>query len=157
MRANYTNLQEGIYETTEYLEMFLRNLLLSEKNELHNRNLHIGVHLADEKVDIQTEKVEIETKKVNIQTKKVDIQTPKVDFESRLSTEKDNFSYKTIIHIYKLFDKYGYDDIFGRSMVAEVLEIQSSSASKLIKKLLSANIIEPVTGYGKGKYRFLKN
>lgn len=41
VRANYTNLQKGIYETTEYLELFLRNLLLNEKNELHNRNLHI--------------------------------------------------------------------------------------------------------------------
>ena len=36
VRANYTNLQEGIHETTEYLEAFLRNLLLNEKNELHN-------------------------------------------------------------------------------------------------------------------------
>lgn len=38
--GNYTNLQKGIHETTEYLEAFLRNLLLNEKNELHNRNLH---------------------------------------------------------------------------------------------------------------------
>ena len=42
VRANYTNLQKGIHETTEYLEAFLRNLLLNEKNELHNRNLHIS-------------------------------------------------------------------------------------------------------------------
>lgn len=42
VRANYTNLQKGIYETTEYLEVFLRNLLLDEKNELHNRSLHIS-------------------------------------------------------------------------------------------------------------------
>ena len=42
VRANYTNLQTGIHETTEYLEAFLRNLLLNEKNELHNRNLHIS-------------------------------------------------------------------------------------------------------------------
>jgi len=41
VRANYTNLQKGIYETTEYLEIFLRNLLLNEDNELHNRDLHI--------------------------------------------------------------------------------------------------------------------
>lgn len=41
VRANYTNLQKGVYETTEYLERFLRNLLLDEKNELSNRNLHI--------------------------------------------------------------------------------------------------------------------
>lgn len=31
MRANYTNLQEKISATTEYLELFLRNLLLHEK------------------------------------------------------------------------------------------------------------------------------
>lgn len=43
MRANYTNLPKGIHETTEYLEAFLRNLLLDEKNELCNRNLHIEV------------------------------------------------------------------------------------------------------------------
>lgn len=41
VRANYTNIQKGIYETTEYLEAFLRNLLLSEKNELNNRDLHV--------------------------------------------------------------------------------------------------------------------
>ncbi len=42
VRANYTNLQKGIHETTEYLEVFLRNLLLDEKNGLHNRELHIS-------------------------------------------------------------------------------------------------------------------
>ena len=56
VRANYTNLQKGIHETTEYLEAFLRNLLLNEKNELHNRNLHISGLLNEEKVDIQDKK-----------------------------------------------------------------------------------------------------
>ncbi len=28
--------EKGIHETTKYLEMFLRNLLLNEKIELHN-------------------------------------------------------------------------------------------------------------------------
>lgn len=41
VRANYTNIKEGIYETTEFLENFLRNLLLGEKHELHNREMHI--------------------------------------------------------------------------------------------------------------------
>lgn len=49
VRANYTNLQKGIYETTEYLEAFIRNLILDEKNELHNRNLHISGFLNVEK------------------------------------------------------------------------------------------------------------
>ena len=42
VRANYTNIKEGIYETTEFHELFLRNLLLSEKNELHNREMHVS-------------------------------------------------------------------------------------------------------------------
>mgnify|MGYP004462432309 CR=1 FL=1 len=61
VRANYTNLQKGIHETTEYLEAFLRNLLLNEKNELHNRNLHISGFLNEEKVDIGGTKVDIES------------------------------------------------------------------------------------------------
>lgn len=54
VRANYTNLTKGIYETTEYLELFLRNLLLNERNELHNRDMHISGLLVREKVDIQS-------------------------------------------------------------------------------------------------------
>ena len=41
VRANYTNLQKNIYETTKYLELFLKNLLFNEQNELNNRDLHI--------------------------------------------------------------------------------------------------------------------
>ena len=42
VRANYTNLPKGIEETTEYLELFFRNLLLGEQNELMSRYLVIG-------------------------------------------------------------------------------------------------------------------
>ena len=39
VRANYNDLKNGVHETTEYLELFLRNLLLNENNPLHNRTL----------------------------------------------------------------------------------------------------------------------
>lgn len=42
VRANYNNRAKGVFETTEYLELFLRNLLLDEENVLSNRELHIG-------------------------------------------------------------------------------------------------------------------
>ncbi len=42
VRANYTNLQKGIHQTTEFLELFLRNLLLDENHELLNRSMHIS-------------------------------------------------------------------------------------------------------------------
>lgn len=41
VRANYTNLKKDVHETTEFLELFLRNLILGEDNELKNRCLHI--------------------------------------------------------------------------------------------------------------------
>ena len=47
VRANYNDLKNGVYETTEYLEKFLKNLLLDEKNELHNREMHISGLLSD--------------------------------------------------------------------------------------------------------------
>ena len=37
VRANYNNLSKGIYATTEYIETFFRNLILSENNEIKNR------------------------------------------------------------------------------------------------------------------------
>ena len=55
VRANYTNLQKGVHETTEYLEAFLRNLLLGEKNELKNRYLHINCTLETPKCKNDTE------------------------------------------------------------------------------------------------------
>ena len=149
MRANYTNLQKGIHEKTEYLEAFLRNLLLNEKNELHNQNLHISGILNEEKVDIGD-------KKVDIENEKVDIQDQKVDIENILSEKGSDFSIKTTVHIHKLFEKFGSDEVFGRSAVMELLELKGSGASKLLSNLLKADIIESVSGHGKGKYKFKK-
>lgn len=149
VRANYTNLQKGIHETTEYLEAFLRNLLLNEKNELHNRDLHIGETLNKEKVDIRVAKVDIQDKKVDIQNKKVDIL-------SVLAERGGSFSIKTTVHIHRLFDKYGFDGVFGRGAVMELLDLKGSGASKLLSNLMQADIIEPVSGHGKGKYKFKK-
>ena len=140
VRANYTNLQKNIHETTEYLELFLRNLLLDEKNVLRNRTMHISGYFS-EKVDIETEKVDIETKKVDIDYKKVDIGSLK-------------FSKRTVHHIEILFDEYGYNRVFGRSDVMDLVGLKRSAVSKLISKLLETGIIEPVTGHGKGKYKF---
>ena len=147
VRANYVSLQNDIHETTEYLEMFLRNLLLGEKNELHNRNLHISGHWTNKKVDI-------ESKKVDIEVSKVDIEAEKVDIESILLEKGAEFSMKTTIHIHRLFRKFGFDEIFGRSAVMEFLGLKSSGTSKLLSNLVQAGIIEAVSGYGKGKYKF---
>ena len=42
------------------------------------------------------------------------------------------------------------------SSIGADLELKSSGASKLISNLVQADIIEPVSGHGKGKYKFKK-
>lgn len=108
--------------------MFLRSLLLNEKNELHSRNLHISKLLNGEKVDIQDEKA--------------DIQNKKVDIERMLAEQRKDFSAKTTIHIYRLFEKLGYDEIFSRSDVMKLLGLKPSGASKFLSNLVQADIIE---------------
>ena len=94
--------------------------------------------------------------KVDIEQPKVDIEDEKVDIESVFSEKVKGFSVKTIVHIRRLFEKFGFDEVFGRSAVMELLELKSSGASKFISNLVQADVIESVTGYGKGKYRFKK-
>ena len=73
--------------------------------------------------------------KVDIENGKVDIQDKKVDIDSVLSEKGSDFSVKTTIHIHRLFEKFGFDEVFGRSAVSN---------------LVKADIIEPVSGHGKG-------
>lgn len=46
-------IQIGIQEITQYLVVFLKNLLLSENNKLHNRILNISGLFKFDKVDIE--------------------------------------------------------------------------------------------------------
>ena len=141
VRANYNDLKNGIHETTEFLELFLRNLLLNENHPLHNRTLHISGAFKDfEKPDIEMEKPDIETEKMDIGTKKPDIGS--------------DFQPKTASYIFKLREAFPGKMIFGRSDVMKVIDIRSSRASDLIKEMKEHGIIEPVSGHGKGKYRF---
>ena len=61
VRANYNDLKNGVHETTEYLELFLRNLLLDEKNELLNHFMHISGMF--EEADIENAKAHIKNVK----------------------------------------------------------------------------------------------
>ena len=69
VRANYNNRAKNVTETTYYLELFLRNLLLGEDNILSNREMHIAFKEIDEQPEIVTdrEKMIIELVKENPQ------------------------------------------------------------------------------------------
>lgn len=63
VRANYSDLNLGIARTAEYLELFMRNLLLNEKNELKNRYLHISNTISEpDKIKEQSVKYDIKGK-----------------------------------------------------------------------------------------------
>ena len=51
VRANYNNRAKGVFETTKYLELFLRNLLLGEDNILSNREMHVNYREVKEKTE----------------------------------------------------------------------------------------------------------
>ncbi len=141
-RANYNDLSKGIRETTTFLELFLRNLLLGEQNELRNRHVHVRWEII--KQDIQNEKQDIDIEKQNIIEKKQDIKIPKT------------VGNKTQKHIQDLFEEFGYDKFFGRTEVMQLLNLTASPASELIRKMVNHNLIYPIKGMGKGKYLFVK-
>ena len=76
------------------------------------------------------------------------------EIESSILDRCINFSAKTEMYVRRLFDQFGFDQVFGRSAVMEALDIKTSAASNLISKLYGADIIERVSGHGKGKYKF---
>lgn len=138
---------EEAVKSNQIWKCFLEICVFNEKSELHNRSLHISGLWDDKKVDIKA-------KKANIEAGKVDIEIPKVDITHTVAGNAIDFSARTLTHIDILFEKFGYDKIFGRSAIMDTLELKSSGASKLISNLLQADIIEPVSGHGKGKYKF---
>ena len=145
VRANYTNLQKGIHETTEYLEKFLRNLLLEEHNPLSNREMHISGYWkreSDDKPAFCTDKADIQTVKPDMHDAELDIQCA-----------ENGFSQKTKRHILILQEQFESNP-FGRRQVTTLLNLKPSTASELLKKLLQAGITEKVDGRGKGQYRF---
>lgn len=141
VRANYNDLKNGIHKTMEFLEMFLRNLLLNEHHPLYNRALHISGTFKD------LEKANIDSRKENIEEEKANIEEEKVNIEGI-------FTSKTASNVRKLKEAFGIEFTFGRSDVERVLSLKPTRSSALLREMAEQGVIEPVIGHGKGKYRF---
>lgn len=137
VRANYNDLKNGIHEATEYLELFLRNLLLNENNPLRNRELHVRCPLN------LYEKANIGSEKTNIDIANSDV--------------KATLSIRTIEHIKKLKAIFAFEKVFGRADVIKVLGLKNTGSSSLLKKMLELKIIEPVSGMEKENIDLLEN
>ena len=131
VRANYNDLKNGIHETTEFLELFLKNLLLNEQHPLHNRTLHIsGAFKKPEKANIGDAKANFEAEKANIEK---------------------TFNPKTAAHVIKLLETFGFEIVFGRSDVQRELALKPTRSSELLREMAENGITLPVLGFGKGK------
>lgn len=117
-----------------------------------------------EKVDIGNEKVDIQNKKVDIEEGKIKIEIIQEETINRQivrlkiyekELRKLRSSKPTIENMYQLFQSKGCEQIFGRKDVIEELGLSPAGASKFIAKLLEANIVKNVKGYGKGRYKFV--
>ena len=63
-------------------------------------------------------------------------------------------SQATIKKAKTVFASMGIDGIFGRSDIAAITSDSVTAAGNLITKLKKADLIEAVSGFGKGKYKF---
>ena len=103
------------------------------------KNLNYGKSL--EEVAITSEKVAIAPQNVTIE-----------DAINNLEVNKN-----TKNKILFLFHEFGYEGVFGRKDIASLTGDSQTAAGGLIKKIKEANLIADVKGYGKGKYKFIKD
>ncbi len=103
-------------------------------------NLNYGVSANAVKITIEDENIAIAPDHVAIE----------------VAIGKLNTSKATIDKAKAVFANMGTDGIFGRSDVAAITNDSVTAAGNLITKLKNAELIEPVSGFGKGKYKFIQ-
>lgn len=74
-----------------------------------------------------------------------------IDIVGIIETSEYSNSIKVILM--RIFNQF-FNDIFSRIDVTKFLNVSNASGSNYINYLLNLNIIEPVRGLGKGKYKF---
>ena len=56
--------------------------------------------------------------------------------------------------VMKMIDIYSYNQLFSRSIIKDDLHISDDKAAEILRLLKSLDLIDPVKGQGKGKYKF---
>lgn len=83
----------------------------------------------------------------------IDSEKVAIDLENFVKNElKVNSQTKN--KILKMIDVFGPGYVFGRKDIASLTGESVTAAGMIIAKLKNVGIIEPVSGQGKGKYRF---
>ena len=126
VRANYSNIQYGIKETTEYLERFFRNLLMGEKNELKSRYMIIGTLWKQESTQ-----------------------------ENKESTqEKEKSTQETTAE--RIIEEIRKNPFTTRKQLSEVIGITPDGIKKQLDKLKKAGKIRHVGATKKGYWEIIE-
>ena len=56
----------------------------------------------------------------------------------------------------QLFTRFGNGTVFGRQHIVQVLKLRDRAAGKLVAEMVRLELIAPVTGHGKGRYKFVE-
>lgn len=103
-------------------------------------NLNYGTITTSANIAIEDENIAVTTDHVAIE----------------VAIDRLNASQSTIKKVKAVYKTMGIDGIFGRSDISSITGDSVTAAGNLINKLKTANLIVPVKGYGKGKYRFIE-
>lgn len=109
---------------------------------LYNLNYNVPI----EKSGVSDENQLFDGQKPVVSSEKEMFETLLFELKSKKSTKE------TVI---KLFAQFGFDSVFARADIMKLAGITSTPAGELIKKLKEAELIEAVSGQGKGKYKFV--
>ena len=126
VRANYSNIQYGIKETTEYLERFFRNLLMGEKNKLKSRYIIIGTSWKDEESTQETRTSPLKSTQ-----------------ETSMSTQE------------RIVEEIRKHPFTTRDQLAEVIGITPDGIKKQLEKLKKAGKIRHVGATKKGHWEII--
>ncbi len=134
VRANYSNIQYGVKETTEYLERFFRNLLMGEKNELKSRYMIIGTSWEN---GGNTQESAMTTQENTMSTQENTYGTPKTTSE-RIIEEIRRHPFTT------------------REQLAKVIGITPDGIKKQLDKLKKAGKVRHVGATKKGHWEIIE-
>lgn len=122
---------------------------------LYNLNYNVPIN----SIGVGTKKQLLEDRKTVVSDEKQLLEGGKtvVSKQKRLFERKVNdlrVSTHTKKIILQLYEQLGDNKFFSRADIMQIIGITSSPAGDLIKRMKSENLIESVSGHGKGRYIF---
>ena len=136
VRANYTNMQLGIAETTEYLEYFFQNLLMGEKHELKSRYMIIGTKW--EKLGRNDESTQESTQE-------------KLGRNGKSTQEKAKSTQE------KILEEIKTHPFTNRELLARTIGITPDGIKKQLDKLRKSGVIRHVGPNKGGHWEIIEN